>query len=30
MKAIADTGFLVAFAYRNDGYGTWALAIANR
>jgi uncharacterized protein len=30
MKAIADTGFLVAFGSRNDRYHAWALAIAKR
>jgi predicted nucleic acid-binding protein len=30
MKAIADTGFLLAFANRNDQHHAWALAIANR
>jgi predicted nucleic acid-binding protein len=30
MKAIADTGFLVAFGNRNDRYHAWALAIAKR
>ena len=30
MKAIADTGFLVAFGNRNDRYHPWALAIAKR
>ena len=30
MKAIADTGFLVAFANRNDSHHQWALAIAQR
>lgn len=28
MKAIADTGFLVAFANRRDRHHAWALAIA--
>jgi predicted nucleic acid-binding protein len=30
MKAIADTGFLVAFANRNDRYHAWALNLAER
>lgn len=30
MKAIADTGFLVAFGNRNDRYHAWAVAIAKR
>ena len=30
MKAIADTGFLVAFGNRNDSYHAWALGIAER
>lgn len=30
MKAIADTGFLVAFANRNDRHHAWALEIAER
>jgi len=30
MKAIADTGFLVAFGNRNDRYHAWALAIAEQ
>jgi predicted nucleic acid-binding protein len=30
MKAIADTGFLVAFGNRSDRYHAWALAIAKR
>jgi len=30
MKAIADTGFLVAFGNRNDQHHAWALEIANR
>jgi uncharacterized protein len=30
MKAIADTGFLVAFGNRNDRYHAWAVALANR
>ena len=30
MKAIADTGFLVAFGNRNDRHHAWALAIAKR
>ena len=28
MKGIADTGFLVAFANRNDEFHDWAVAIA--
>lgn len=28
MKGIADTGFLVAFANRNDRYHAWAVSIA--
>lgn len=28
MKGIADTGFLVAFANRNDSYHAWAVSIA--
>jgi len=28
VKGIADTGFLVAFANRNDHYHTWAVSIA--
>lgn len=28
MKGIADTGFLVAFANRNDRHHAWAIAIA--
>lgn len=28
MKGIADTGFLVAFANRNDSYHSWAVSIA--
>ena len=28
MKGIADTGFLVAFANRNDHYHAWAVSIA--
>jgi uncharacterized protein len=28
MKAIADTGFIVAFARRNDRYHSWALDVA--
>jgi uncharacterized protein len=28
VKGIADTGFLVAFANRNDHYHTWAVRIA--
>jgi uncharacterized protein len=30
VRAIADTGFLVAFGNRRDCYHTWALAIAQR
>jgi predicted nucleic acid-binding protein len=30
VKGIADTGFLVAFANRNDRYHDWALGVANR
>lgn len=30
MKAIADTGFLVAFANRTDRHHEWALSIAER
>jgi len=30
MKAIADTGFLVAFGNRRDRYHAWALSIAER
>jgi uncharacterized protein len=30
VKAIADTGFLVAFANRKDRYHSWALDIARR
>jgi predicted nucleic acid-binding protein len=30
MKAIADTGFLVAFANRRDYHHEWAVAIAER
>jgi uncharacterized protein len=30
MKAIADTGFLVAFANRRDSHHEWALGIARR
>ncbi len=30
MKAIADTGFLMAFGNRTDTYHEWALAIARR
>ena len=30
MKAIADTGFLVAFGNRRDQYHTWAMEIAGR
>lgn len=30
MKGIADTGFLVAFANRNDRYHDWAVAIAEQ
>jgi len=30
VKGIADTGFLVAFANRNDRYHQWALRVAER
>ena len=30
MKAIADTGFLVAFANRHDRHHAWAMGIAER
>ena len=30
MKGIADTGFLVAFANRNDRHHQWALSLASR
>lgn len=30
MKGIADTGFLVAFANRNDTHHEWALGVAER
>lgn len=30
MKGIADTGFLVAFANRNDGHHRWAASVAER
>ncbi len=30
MKGIADTGFLVAFANRNDRYHDWAVSVAGR
>ena len=30
MKAIADTGFLVAFANRRDQHHEWALGLANQ
>jgi predicted nucleic acid-binding protein len=30
VKAIADTGFLVAFGNRRDRYHAWALELANR
>jgi uncharacterized protein len=30
MKAIADTGFLVAFGNRNDRYHAWAVRIAEQ
>ena len=30
MKGIADTGFLVAFANRNDSHHEWAVGIAER
>jgi uncharacterized protein len=29
VKGIADTGFLVAFANRNDKYHTWAVSVAS-
>jgi uncharacterized protein len=29
MKGIADTGFLVAFANRQDRYHDWAISVAN-
>jgi predicted nucleic acid-binding protein len=29
VKGIADTGFLVAFANRNDRYHAWAVTVAN-
>lgn len=29
MKGIADTGFLVAFANRNDSYHAWAVTVAS-
>jgi uncharacterized protein len=29
VKGIADTGFLVAFANRNDHYHAWALSVAS-
>ncbi len=29
MKGIADTGFLVAFANRNDNYHAWAVTVAS-
>jgi predicted nucleic acid-binding protein len=28
VKGIADTGFLVAFANRNDAYHSWAISVA--
>ena len=28
MKGIADTGFLVAFANRNDAHHSWAISVA--
>jgi predicted nucleic acid-binding protein len=28
VKGIADTGFLVAFANRNDRYHNWAVSLA--
>jgi predicted nucleic acid-binding protein len=30
MKGIADTGFLVAFANRNDAHHVWAMAVAEQ
>jgi predicted nucleic acid-binding protein len=30
VKGIADTGFLVAFANRNDQYHDWAVSVARR
>ena len=30
MKGIADTGFIVAFANRNDRYHSWAVDLAKR
>ena len=30
MKGIADTGFLVAFANRNDAHHDWAVGVAGR
>jgi predicted nucleic acid-binding protein len=30
MKGIADTGFLVAFANRNDAYHEWGVSVASR
>jgi predicted nucleic acid-binding protein len=30
VKGIADTGFLVAFANRNDQYHDWAMSVAGR
>ena len=30
MKGIADTGFLMAFANRNDAHHDWAVALARR
>jgi uncharacterized protein len=30
VKGIADTGFLVAFANRNDKYHDWAVSVAGR
>ncbi|HEX5611118.1 MAG TPA: PIN domain-containing protein, partial [Burkholderiales bacterium] len=30
MKGIADTGFLVAFANRNDAHHDWAVEVAER
>ena len=30
MKGIADTGFLVAFANRNDAHHEWAVGVAQR
>jgi predicted nucleic acid-binding protein len=30
MKGIADTGFLVAFANRDDRYHNWAVGVAEQ